>query len=93
MFEYVDLTKVFDKLLLAITCVVVFGFLYSTAESKDFQPIDKKNNTDIFQNDLGNSMFYSLSVQTFKYDYNSIWGKVFILTTIQIILSYVILIM
>lgn len=83
MLEYVNYYKLKDKLILAIMTIVVFGFLYTTVD---------KNEISFDNTDLINCMLYSLSTQTFKYDFIMTSGRCLMLTTIQIIISYVILI-
>lgn len=84
MLEYISLIKIRDKILLAIVCFIVFGFLYATVP---------KNEVNFDSSNLYDSMMYSFSVQMFRFDYNNIVGRAFIMSIIQIILSYIILVM
>jgi hypothetical protein len=84
MLEYVQLNKLFDKLVLTLICFVVFGFLYTTVDKSDV-PFDNAN--------LGNSMLFSLGTQLFRFDIFSVYNRAFALVIIQVVLTYVILVL
>lgn len=84
MFEYQQLEKLRDKLILALIIFVVFGFLYTTTN---------KNDLNFDNEDIGNTMLLSLSIQIFRFDLFKMKRTAFVLSIMQAILSYVIIIM
>lgn len=83
MLENIDFSKIRDKLVLAVMCIIFFAFLYATAEKTEVN----FDNSNIFE-----SLLYSFSVQMFEYDLKNIYNRAFVLTIIQIIISYIIIV-
>jgi hypothetical protein len=84
MLNYVSYEKIIDKILLALISFVVFGFIYTTMN----MPYDEEKGDK-----LSNSMLYSFGIQCFKFDYTDLHGWVLYLVIMQIIISYIILVL
>lgn len=83
MFDYMNCNKIRDKVLLAMINFIVFGFLYSTVDRKE---------VDFDNADITNSMMHSFSTQMFEYNLKKTYGWAFVLTIIQIFISYIIIV-
>lgn len=86
MFGYISPQRLCDKITLAIISVIVFTILYMTTAKNE-------NKIGFDTNKLSESALYSLSVQCFKFDFVDISGGLLFLTMIQVIISYIILIL
>lgn len=84
MLDYVSYQKLFDKITLAFISFIVFGFIYTTIE----MPYDNDK-----KDKLASSMLYSFSTQCFKFDYTDLNKWALVLVIIQVLISYIILVM
>lgn len=83
MFEYVNTNKLTDKLLFTLINAIVFGYLYTLLP---------KNNFNFDNSDIHESMYYSMGMQFYRFDFKEVKKYAFVLAIFQVLIAYVVLI-